>query len=143
VVDLTPAPGSPVDDKQWRQIGALFVTLGVTGPGQTEKRLTILSALARKPVTGRDQLTYADGTVIVDTLQANGRSLVHDVLSAQRQADAGLQAAQAARDLVPVDNSGLDEALAAARQGAPILPVAGDDQDDYDPTLESGYGAGE
>jgi hypothetical protein len=146
VVDLTPAPDSPVDDKQWRQIGALFVTLGVTGPGQTEKRLTILTALAGKdgkPVTGRGELTFADGTLIIDTLTANGRQVVHDVLSAQRQADAGLQAAQATRDLVPVDNTGLDAALAQAREGAPILPVAGDDQDDYDPSLEPGFGAGE
>jgi hypothetical protein len=144
-LEQAPAADAQIDAKQWASVNALFVTLGVTGPGQTEKRMTVISALAGRLIQRGGELTAAEGALIVDNLQANGRQVVHDVLSAQRQADAGLQAAQAARDLVPVDNTGLDAALAQAREGAPILPVDGDDQDDYDhdPSLEPGFGAGE
>jgi hypothetical protein len=79
-----PADGSVttgISEKQWRDINAMFVRLGVTGPGQTEKRLAVLSELADRTIHRGSELTGSEATAILDTLTGNGAAVVAEILA--------------------------------------------------------------
>lgn len=59
----------PLTERTWRAIGETFVALGVTGPGQKERRLDILTRILGRPVSGRADVSESDGVVVVDTLR--------------------------------------------------------------------------
>ena len=69
-----------LDEGQWRAINAEFVALDVRGPGQTEKRLKVLSALLARPITRGTDLTRDEGVTVLDTLRGSGIEIISDIL---------------------------------------------------------------
>lgn len=67
--------------KQWRQINARFVELGVTGDGQSAKRRDVMCRILDRQVSKPDDMTEADGTLILDNLaDPTGPDIVTEVL---------------------------------------------------------------
>jgi hypothetical protein len=67
VDDPQPAP-QPIDERQWRQINARFVELGVTGPGQTNDRLRVISDVVGHEIKRGSQLTAAEAQLVLDNV---------------------------------------------------------------------------
>jgi hypothetical protein len=113
-----------IDAKQWRQINEVFVTLGVTGPGQNEKRMSVLEALVFRPIGKGSDLMADEAVMVLDTLRADGRNVIAEVLNG------GPASAQPAEPQ-------------QSHEWSPPLPGEGDelaaDVDDVDPTIEGGF----
>lgn len=114
VVDLTPPDDAPIDPKQWTQINSLFKALDVVGDGSTALRLRVLSELTGRDITRGSDLTYGQAKLIIDMLTGDGQSVIYDILN------------PAATE---------EMSTADADHGATL--------DQYDPTLQPGYGANE
>ena len=84
--EVGPAATSPdvertITDKQWRDINAAFVKLGVTGPGQSERRLAVLSDITARPIARGSELSEADANLALSMLTAEeAKQYVRDVL---------------------------------------------------------------
>lgn len=96
-----------IDEAVWRAINNEFVKLGVTGPGQTDKRLRVIGTLIQRGISKGSELTAAEGTAVLNTLQANGRAVVHEILAPR-----------------PVEQQ-------ETAPSGPPLPGEGFDEDDY------------
>lgn len=122
------AEGEPASDGQLRALGAAFGELGIKGQGERADRLAIVSDLLGRQVASAKELNRDEASFVLDQLRGSGPQIVAEVL--------GRGPAQ--------------EAPAAAASDADgVLPVPGDDIDvedppggeDYDPTVEPGFGA--
>ena len=113
-----PEPAKPVDvEKLWRQINARFVELGVTGTGQSARRLTVISEIVERPIARGSDLTAAEAQSVLDNLAgdtATVAGLVRTIL-----------AGQATPEAAPLAHPGVD-----------ALDVPGDD---WDPTTEADW----
>ena len=83
--DEGPKQEAPLTAKQWREINDLFVTHGVTGPGQSVRRLAVLDMLfgdleAGRLITKGTDLTEAEGRTAIDWLRANGPAIIAEAL---------------------------------------------------------------
>jgi hypothetical protein len=108
--------GQVIDQRTWARINARFVELGVSGPGQTAKRLAVVSAIVGRTIERGSELTEAEGGDILGHLSAE---LVRDVLTPPASAPAP------AADPAPADPAAVEP--------------GGDDYDpyaDYDPTMD-------
>lgn len=77
-----PEADGPITDKQWRDINARFVQLNITGPGQNEKRLTVLSAIVERRITRGGELTNAEAALALDNLAGDaGKATVREILA--------------------------------------------------------------
>ena len=79
-----PLPGedqasTALDERTWRRINARFVELGVTGPGQTERRLAVLSHIAERTITRGSELSEVEGQHVLANL---GPRVIDEVLAA-------------------------------------------------------------
>ena len=97
--EVTPAATVPTElsihEDQWRAINAAFVKLGVTGPGQSGKRLAVLSYLAERGIAKGSDLTANEAAAALDALTAVGaKALVAEVLT-QPEAEQPEQPAEA------------------------------------------------
>ena len=127
-------PEGPISEKQWSDVNASFVRLGVTGPGQKEKRLRVISYVVSRTITRGGELTAEEGQLVLDNLAGDvGRRVVEQALASTRdeQPAAG-----------PV--AGAVEQVAA---GLPALPgeddLGGADpeaDDEIDPTTDDDWG---
>ena len=77
-----PAEQQPprIDERTWRAINTAFVSLGVTGPGQNEKRLTAISNIVGHPVEKGRDLTAVQGDVVLSTLQGVDRTRLAELV---------------------------------------------------------------
>jgi hypothetical protein len=123
--DVTPTPVAapepevtravlPISDQQMRMLGAVMAQLGVTGTGMRERRLTIASSIVDRPLSSSKELTQDEASTVIDTLV----SILNDPEGPRR-----LQELEAC-DPAP------------AQDAASVVL----DDDDYDPTIEAGYG---
>jgi hypothetical protein len=82
-VEAVPAVAvepEPIDERTWRAINAQFVTLGVTGPGQNEKRLTAISNIVGHEVEKGRDLTAIQGDLVLSTLQGLDRTRLAELV---------------------------------------------------------------
>lgn len=100
-------PPEPITEAQWRRINDTFAELGVTGAGQKEARLKVLTALVGAPITQGRDLYSADAVLVLDNLT---RAVVDEVLAGTRWA--GVPSGEAAADPDPAD---IEAQIAAAR----------------------------
>lgn len=123
--DAPTASAAPLPPKTWRAIQARFNELGVVGDGQTAKRRDVMCRLLGRQVAKPDDLTAADGDVILANL---GPRVVAEVLGV---------------------NSGEQEAASAEEQPADDAPEREQPADDggmpagYDPTTDDDWPAAE
>lgn len=73
----------PITDPQMRMLGAVMAQLGVTGDGSRERRLTIASAIAGRPLDSSKDLTKDEASTVLDTLT----SILNDPRCAERLSD--------------------------------------------------------
>ncbi len=93
--EATQVPAGQIGEDQWRAINAAFVKLGVTGPGQSGKRLAVLSYLAEHTIAKGSDLTANEAAAALDALTAVGaKALVAEVLT-QPEAEQPEQPAEA------------------------------------------------
>lgn len=86
-------PPEPITEAQWRRINDTFAELGVTGAGQKEARLKVLTALVGAPITQGRDLYSADAVLVLDNLT---RAVVDEVLAGTRWA--GVPSGEAAAE---------------------------------------------
>lgn len=86
-------PPEPITEAQWRRINDTFAELGVTGGGQKEARLKVLTALVGAPITQGRDLTSTDAVLVLDNLS---RAVVDEVLAGTRWA--GVPSGEAAAE---------------------------------------------
>lgn len=72
--------GQQIAEQTWRAINAAFVDLGVKGDGQKEARLQIIGHVVGRDVSRGNELTAADGELVLTTLADAGPRVVWDVL---------------------------------------------------------------
>lgn len=76
-----PDEDGPLDEKQWRDINARFVRLGVTGSGQTERRLRVIGEIVGREIIRGNELSATEGAQVLDNLAGEaGRDLVRTIL---------------------------------------------------------------
>lgn len=93
--EAAQVPAGQIGEDQWRAINAAFVKLGVTGPGQSGKRLAVLSYLAERTIAKGSDLTANEAAAALDALTAVGaKALVAAVLT-QPKAEQPEQPAEA------------------------------------------------
>lgn len=114
-------PDNAIDERTWRMVNARFVDLGVTGPGQNERRLAVLGYLVGRPVDKGRELTAVEGGLVLDRLRTIDRA----GLAAVEQAIRGLEGTG-----TPVEQAAAPEPTAAAAEAWP------DDVDPDDAALE-------
>lgn len=129
----TPAaPAAAADDAsmkrigqmQWRKIQSRFNELEVTGEGQAAKRRAVMASIVDRDVSSPDDLTVADGDLIIATLAGDGGPrAVHAVLAPSPAAD---PVADTERAADPVAEH------AEATPDAEPAPAPGE----YDPTTD-------
>lgn len=137
----TPQAGGgsigPIDPTVWRTINGRFVDIGttvrgLTGPGQKESRLQVISAIVDRAITKGSDLTAAEGQTVLDNLAGEaGVRMCQTILYPQQQDDAAAEAQQHA--------AGIDEQIAAARADADARAAQHDAEqaqaDSVDPTV--------
>lgn len=116
----TPQAGGgsigPIDPTVWRTINGRFVDIGttirgLTGPGQKESRLQVISAIVDRAITKGSDLTAAEGQTVLDNLAGEaGVRMCEAILYPQNSGDVAAQAQAHA--------AGIDEQIAAARADA-------------------------
>lgn len=121
VVDTRPDPAGPIDKRTWDRINSTFVSLGITGPGQTDRRMRAIGRIVGRTVAKGSDLTGTEGALVLDTLTAQDRD---SVLALTEQPPVTPQQAPAV------------EAEAAPQHDEGLPPLPGDDTpaDDVDPT---------
>lgn len=138
VAEVGPAATSTdvdrtITDKQWRDINAAFVKLGVTGPGQSEKRLAVLSDITARPIARGSELSEADADLALSMLTAEeSKQYVRDVLVGK--AIEGQPVEQAAEQSAADQQAEAEQTYAADGTGG---------GDGYDPTTEAAWGEGQ
>lgn len=76
-------PAHPIDERQWRQINARFVELGVRGQGQAEQRLRVIGDVLGegREIKRGSQLTAAEAEFVLTNLAGHsGERIVREVL---------------------------------------------------------------
>jgi hypothetical protein len=142
--EVGPAATSPepdvdrtITDKQWRDINAAFVKLNVTGPGQSEKRLAVLSDITARPIARGSELSEADADLALSMLTAEeSKQYVRDVLVGRMVAREDEAVAGLAADLQAEAEATYPGAI--GRSYADDIKAA--EADAYDPTVEPGFG---
>jgi len=117
-----PAPAAapqPMAEGTWRKINARFVELEVVGEGQQATRLRVISHIVGRTVTRGGELTADEGQLVVENLTG----------------DAGYRVLEQALDRGPAEQPAPAPALAPAVEAGVV-----DDLDDYDPTVDDGFG---
>ena len=120
-------PLSAIDEKVWRAINARFVELaaavpraGLTGSGQSERRMHVVASLAGRPVARGSELTADEGRLVLDSLAG----------------DAGVRAVtELLTDASVVREVYGDEAPTHVVATGPALPG----EDEVDPTLDEDW----
>lgn len=133
----TPQVSGQIDPGAWRAINARFVDLGtdvrgLTGPGQKEARLQVISAIVDRAIAKGSDLTAAEGQLVLDQLAGQaGERICQAILYPQQQDDVAAEAQQHA--------AGIDEQIAAARADADARAAQHDAEqaqaDSVDPTV--------
>lgn len=95
LLDYDRPPAAAVDpepqqlaETAWRSINARFVELGVTGPGQKEDRLSIISQIVGRKVSAGRDLTVGEGQLVLDNLAGeNGARIVRGTVANESAAE--------------------------------------------------------
>ena len=129
--DVSTDP-APLTEKQWREINGLFVTHGVTGDGQKERRLRVLDMLFGDPESGRtitrgQDLTEAEGQIAIDSLRANGPAIIAEALGAATPTVEPDADAVAEQEAAEATYQSADDAAAEAEQQAAAVDPTTDD----------------
>lgn len=122
---VTETPG-PLPPKAWRAIQARFNELGVVGVGQAEQRRKVMFRILDRQVAKPDDLTAADGDLILANLaDPTGPRVVAEVLGTS----------SAEEDPAPTAEE------TSATEEDPAAPAADVDAagHDYDPTLDDDW----
>lgn len=132
--DVTPESDG-ITDAQLRKLGAVMGDLGVTGAGSRERRLAIASHVIGRELASSKDLTKAEGRTLIDTLEANGASILAK-LDGEPTATADAAEQHAAT---------IDAQIAAARADADARAAQHDAEqaqaEQVDPTLDGGWPA--
>lgn len=146
-IAAAPTGDGRIDERTWRDINATFVALGVTGPGQNERRLEAIRRIVGHPVSKGRELSAVQGDLVLDTLRGLDRAGMRDLLAGDPDAD-GQAAESRGGASTPRPSSGSSEAapderraptdgLLSGPEGAPAPHPAGEE---YDPSMEPGFG---
>jgi hypothetical protein len=122
--DTGPAdqPAESAAQRQWRRINDTFSRLGVTGPGQKDKRERAMSRITGVPFTKGSELTGEQAALILDTLNGCTGATLMELIAPEPlpvEADPVVEQAEAEAEATYIETAEPEQYAPAPAGAAP------------------------